>query len=178
MQTHRLASHPVFAGGAIKGVTLRWGRVADGRIMLRWRVDGGARLVVPPAREPARAEDLWQTTCFEMFLADGEGRYREYNFSPSGEWAAWTFAGYRNRAADHEPVAAPVTAIDSGLSVFTCTVFLDGGELAQASRAAFSAVLDEGEGGVSYWALRHGREKPDFHDPTCFVVPLGPAGGP
>lgn len=175
MQTHRLARHPVFAGGAIKGVTLRWGRVADGRIMLRWRVDGGSGLVVPSAREPSRAEDLWKTTCFEMFLADGEGCYREYNFSPSGQWAAWTFAGYRNCSGDHEPVVAPAISIDSGLSVFTCTVFLDGRELAGASYAAFAAVLDEGGGALSWWALRHGREKPDFHDPACFVVRLEPA---
>ena len=42
-----------------------------------------------------RADDLWRTTCFELFVA-GEGTaYREYNFSPSGQWAAYDFDDYR-----------------------------------------------------------------------------------
>lgn len=178
MQTHRLAWHPAFVPGTAERVTLHWGRLGDGRIMLRWRVDGGAALVIPPGRAPSRTDDLWKTTCFEMFLDDGGGRYREYNFSPSGEWAAWTFAGYRSRSGDHDPVAVPEISVDTGRSVLTVTVFLGSGELAEASHAAFSAVLDEGQGRLSYWALRHGGEKPDFHDPTCFVLPLGPAERP
>ena len=36
-----------------------------------------------------------------------------------------------------------------------------------------SAVLEEKDGTKSYWALAHpDPEKPDFHDPGCFVAHL------
>ena len=38
--------------------------------------------------------------------------------------------------------------------------------------ATLSAVLEEKDGTKSYWALAHGGDKPDFHDPGCFVARL------
>ena len=35
-----------------------------------------------------------------------------------------------------------------------------------------SAILEEKDGTKSYWALAHGREKPDFHSPDCFTAKL------
>ena len=47
---------------------------------------------MPPPAEPARVDGLWQATCFEMFLKhDDDDAYREWNFAPSGEWAAYDF---------------------------------------------------------------------------------------
>lgn len=171
MQTHSLVAHPAFMPAKVERVAVRWGRVADGRIMLRWRIDGASALVLPKPARPARADDLWKNTCCELFVSLGEGRYREYNFSPSGQWAAWDFSGYRSRSGDHEPLAAPEISVDSGTSVFTLTVFLSGKELVNANHAALTAVLAE-DRRLSYWALRHPRLQPDFHDPTCFVLPV------
>lgn len=164
--------------GEIAGVALRWGRLRDGRIMLRFRVDGCQRLKLPAPAAPVRTDELWRTTCFELFLADGGGLYREFNFSPSGQWAAYAFSGYRNRIGDHEPVCPPEIAIDSGPSVFTLTAFLAGSELDGARSASPSAVLEEERGRLSYWALRHPGLKPDFHNPACFVAPLPPPLAP
>ncbi len=171
MQTHSLVAHPAFMPAKAERVAVRWGRLADGRIMLRWRVDGAQALVVPKPAAPVRTDDLWKTTCFELFVSLGDGRYREYNFSPSGQWAAWDFSGYRSRSGDHAPLAVPEIAFDSGANVFTLTVFLSGQELAEANHAALTAVLAE-DRRLSYWALRHPRLEPDFHDPTCFVLPV------
>src|SRR5689334_23534411 len=56
-----------------------------------------SKFLIPAAAESERAEDLWQTTCFEAFLrADGEKSYREWNFAPSTQWAAYDFAAYRD----------------------------------------------------------------------------------
>ncbi|MEP9357206.1 DOMON-like domain-containing protein [Sphingomonas sp. KR3-1] len=53
-------------------------------------------LALPTPTRPARTDGLWQRTCFELFLRDPEsGAYLEFNFSPSGEWAAYRFDGYR-----------------------------------------------------------------------------------
>jgi hypothetical protein len=171
LQTHSLVAHPAFRSAKVERVSVRWGRVADGRIMLRWRVDGAQALVLPKPAPPTRADDLWKSTCCELFVSLGQGRYREYNFSPSGQWAAWDFSGYRSRSGNHEPLAVPEIAVDTGASVFTLTVFLSGEELAGASHAALTAVLAE-DRRLSYWALRHPGLQPDFHDPTCFVLPV------
>ncbi len=172
MQTHRLNFHPAFHPAGVRQLAVRWGRLTDGRIMLRYRLDGCEGLVLPPPRAPVRADELWRTTCFELFLADPGGHYREYNFSPDGRWAAYAFAGYRNRIGNHDPVLPPEIAVEIGRSVLTVTVFLSGDELAGATRAALTAVAEEQGGRLSYWASKHPGLKPDFHDPTCFVLPV------
>lgn len=143
--------------------------------MLRFRVDGCGALVAPEFRGLGRGDELWKTTCFELFLYDGEGRYREYNFSPSQQWAAYSFTGYRGHREDVEPAAQPEIQSERGLSIYTLTVFLSQKELEGAQSAALSAVIEEEGGRPSYWALAHNGLKPDFHDPACFRISLRPS---
>lgn len=143
--------------------------------MLRFRLDGCAAMVVPEFKGLGRGDDLWKSTCFELFLYDGEGRYREFNFSPSQRWAAYRFAGYRGQREDFEPVLSPDIQSERGLSIYTMTVFLSQKELAGAQSAALAAVIEEKGRRPSYWALVHDGLKPDFHDPACFRIPLRPA---
>ena len=143
--------------------------------MLRYRVDGCSALVVPPFKGHGQADELWKTTCFELFLYDGEGRYRELNFSPSGQWAMYGFAGYRHRDGDVALRDYPEIKHDTGESVFVQTVFIDAAILLGAERAALTAVIEEKGGRPSYWALAHNGLKPDFHDPFGFRIPLGGA---
>src|SRR5690348_15948424 len=141
--------------------------------MLRYRVDGCSALVVPPFHGRGCGDDLWKTTCFELFLYDGAGRYRELNFSPSGQWAAYAFSGYRNLAGNAELREIPEIKHETGDKVFIQTVFLDRRELEWAESAAVAAVIEEEDGRPSYWALAHGGLQPDFHDPACFRIALG-----
>jgi hypothetical protein len=39
-------------------------------------------------------------------------------------------------------------------------------------RLALSAVIEEGDGTLSYWALKHGPGKADFHVPDGFALEL------
>ena len=172
MQTFDLVSHPTFAPEEVTGVSVRWVELPDGQLMLRYRVDGCGALEVPDFKGHGQADDLWKTTCFELFLYDGEGRYREYNFSPSGQWAAYGFSGYRNRANDPVLRDGPEIKHDKGSSVFMQTVFIDATILQGAERAALSAVLEEKGKRPSYWAMAHSGLKPDFHDPFGFRIPL------
>ena len=56
-----------------------------------------SRFLVPAAdHELSRRDNLWQSTCFECFLkGDGKEAYQEWNFSPSGDWAAYDFEAER-----------------------------------------------------------------------------------
>ena len=130
------------------------------------------RFVIPGPAEPARADGLWQATCFEAFLrANRADAYREWNFAPSGEWAAYDFAGYREGRAEAE-VAAPYVRIEDNLIWWAlgATFAVDAG----ASWAlGLSAVLEEKDGTKSYWALAHpDGGKPDFHAADCFAARL------
>jgi hypothetical protein len=132
-----------------------------------------ARFVIPERiEEPVRAEDLWETTCFEAFLrTNGDEAYREWNFAPSGNWAAYDFTSHRDGRTEAD-VAAPYVRVEDNL-----TWFAVGATIAVPSRKRFelglSAILEEKDGTKSYWALAHPEgDKPDFHDPACFAAHL------
>src|SRR5579863_7344904 len=54
------------------------------------------RLALPAPRTGERRDELWRQTCFEAFVSAAEAcGYCEFNFSPSGDWAAYQFEDYR-----------------------------------------------------------------------------------
>ncbi|MFC4255780.1 hypothetical protein GRI97_13415 [Altererythrobacter xixiisoli] len=176
MQTYQLQSHPGFPPAAIKTIEARIiGADADW-LRVRWRIEGSDRLVVPPFGGKGRADGLWQTTCFELFLRpEGGGGYCEFNLSPSERWNIYDLDGYRaglrERPAPREPqcsmrlgssfaifdAAIPMAAVPSGISAM-----------------GLCAVMEERGGVKSYWALQHPQAEPDFHDPACFAAQLAP----
>ena len=108
-------------------------------------------------------------TCFEAFAMRAAG-YREFNFSPSTEWAAYDFDGYRAgmRNAD---VLAPRIEGRHGQEHYELFVAFDlPGEAPW--RLALTAVIEEADGVKSYWALKHPPGKPDFHHVDGFVLEL------
>ena len=130
------------------------------------------RFVIPETVEPARAEDLWQTTCFEAFLRiPGDDAYREWNFSPSSEWAAYDFKSHREGRTDAE-VAPPYIRIEDNLTWWAIGATFP----VQADAVwalALSTILEERNGTKSYWALAHPPgDRPDFHAADCFAASL------
>ncbi len=178
MQIYPLLAHPNFAPAEVHGVSVRWNELPDGRLMLRYRVDGCAGLEVPGFHGMGRGNDLWKTTCFELFLYDGDGCYREFNFSPSQQWAAYRFAGYRNARQDFEPKVAPVIRPERGDSIFMLTVFIAKADVEGSAMGALAAVIEEKRRRPSYWAMAHHKLEPDFHDPASFLLATASAGKP
>jgi hypothetical protein len=126
---------------------------------------------VLPGGEARRADELWQTTCFEAFLrANGEAAYREWNFAPSGQWAAYDFTGYRDGRTDAD-VREPYVRLEDNLTWFTLGATI-GIEAGRQWSLGLSAILEEQDGTRSYWALAHGPGEPDFHAPGCFAARL------
>jgi hypothetical protein len=130
------------------------------------------RFVIPAAAEPRRADDLWQATCFEGFLRpEGEDTYREWNFAPSGQWAAYDFTSHREGRSDAD-VSLPYVRIEDNLTWWAlgATIAVEAGTDWQLG---LSAILEEKGGTKSYWALAHPEgDKPDFHDAVCFAARL------
>lgn len=155
--------------------------VTSGSIWLRYhaelRLD---RLKSLDPRAPARADGLWKTTCFELFLRpSGQSTYFEFNFSPSSEWAVYRFADVRTGMRDLDLPSAPEIFLDASDSHFALEVTLALPDQLQGAGfdAGISAVIEDVNGTKSYWALAHPPGAPDFHAPDCFVAQLPPQVG-
>ena len=179
MQTHQLVAHPAHPPGRVSGIEAKVIGFDTDWLRVRWRVEGAQELFVPPFAGRGRADELWKTTCFELFLRPegGEG-YVELNLSPSERWAAYDFTGHRagmtNRAASREPDCTMRQG--STFAIFDAAIPRDILPAVPAA-ANFAAVIEEQGGVKSYWALAHPAAKPDFHDPACFAAELAPPLG-
>ena len=132
-----------------------------------------SRFVIPEGPGGARADGLWQTTCFEAFLRPaGDQAYREWNFAPSGDWAAYDFASYREGMDESDVGAPPYIRLEDNFTWWALGATIT----ADAERSwelGLSAVLEEKDGTKSYWALAHPPgDRPDFHAPDCFAAKL------
>lgn len=156
----------------MRGIRARVARRRADVLEVSYAIEGElARVLIPAPRPPRFAERLWQQSCCELFVArTGQPGYREFNFSPSGEWAAYAFARYR------EGLPLRDEALNPGIEVRTsaraleleASVACEPGKL----RLGLSAVIEEADGALSYWALRHAPGKPDFHHPDAFALEL------
>ena len=155
------------------GVDVALRRRADA-LTLDWRVSRASDLLLPSRAEPVRQDGLWRTTCFELFLKPGAGEaYVEFNFSPSGKWAAYHFDGFRRgmRNASVEPpkiVAGPAGRIFALSASIDLRPFV----LTPSARLGLSAVLESKSGATSFWAAAHKGDKPDFHRADGFIARL------
>ena len=129
------------------------------------------RFVMPDGSDGERADALWQTTCFEAFLrVHGAEDYREWNFAPSGRWAAYDFTGYREGMTAPD-VMPPYVRMEDNFTWWALGATI-GVPADQEWALGLSAVLEEKDGTKSYWALAHPADKPDFHHPDCFAARL------
>jgi hypothetical protein len=152
---------PCAALRAIEASVVRAGNDLRVAYVLQGEID---RLRLPP---PRAAGALWQHTCCELFVAQALPAYREYNFAPSGEWAAYSFGSYRNGAAVEVPDPRIAVKRERERLELTATI------QAAARKIGLSAVIEEDNGSFSYWALRHPPGKPDFHHPDAFALEVG-----
>ncbi len=178
-----LVPHPKHAPRAVRAVSVEALPGDAGWMRLRWRVEGARALVVPAlAGDHARADGLWQTTCFEAFVQpEGARSYVEVNLSPSGRWNVYDFTDRREGMAPRPCAPAPTATMQrtaDGVVVFEASLprpsLPDG-----PCRIGLTAVIEEQGGVRSWWALAHGSiDAPDFHDPATFLARIDPSISP
>ena len=167
--------HP-FSGQSSGGVTIK-GDITHTHqaIVLSFVLQGNlGDIVLPAATEQRRDDNLWQTTCLEMFWAEeGRQNYWELNLAPNGAWNVYAFAEYRTGMHREERVAEPRIEIQHTPERFSLTAELDITSLHADNaplRVGVSAVLQHRDSRLSYWALTHSAERPDFHAPQSFLL--------
>lgn len=176
MTTNILLPHPLHPVHAVESFRVKWQR-DDGNFYLRFMVETPLdQIVLPSWRGSERADNLWQTTCFEMFArCAGDDAYAELNFSPSGQWAAYVFADYRDPLDNIMPECRPNISLTVGDNMLECQILASLPEPWARSPLSIglSAVIACVDGTKSYWALAHPPAgPPDFHHPDCFALHL------
>lgn len=179
---HVLLPHPVFEPGAlhdlVQELSVSVVRTQADELKLHYRLTGDLdALQLPEPRPPLRTDGLWRHSCFEAFIGHaGAHDYWEFNFSPSGAWAAYHFKAYREGMAPLLAGAPPVVTPRIGMESVELSVAIDLSWLARSPvaglRLGLAAVVEDKARVLSYWALKHSAEKPDFHRADSFVVDL------
>lgn len=178
---HRLIAHPDTPPKSIASVEVQLFQTAEDDALFEFRVENAGGLIIPLSAQPLRTDGLWTSTCFELFVRKpNDQRYWEYNFSPSGQWAAYHFQSYREGRQEFLLAGPPMIEVhgpeqgDIERSHFQIDVDVDLGGIPRGLiEIALCAVLEECDGTISYWALAHPPGKPDFHHPDCFQLRLG-----
>ena len=177
----KLRLHPDSHSVAVESIDVKIARVgAD--LELSYTVTGEiSRIRMPAAATNARSDGLWRHTCFEAFVrASSDAGYYEMNFSPSGQWAAYLFSNYRNGMRVADEIAGVPIKMHAHPGGCVLQTSLDPGRLTGLPRdrswcLGLSAVIEDTNGGMSYWALAHPPGKPDFHHSSGFVCKIFPA---
>lgn len=155
----------------------RW---QQGVLALHYRLSGPLQelQLAAPSSRPARRDGLWQSSCFEAFVAvAGESGYWEINLAPSGDWNLYRLQSYRTGLAAEALIETLPFALQRQPSQLQLSLELDLSGLLPATAAleiSITSVLEHRRLGCSYWALRHAGPEPDFHRRESFQ-PLPPA---
>lgn len=181
-----LLGHPDTPGAAVRRVAACAERVGPDSLRFRYVLEADPLRVriPPPVADATRTDRLWVHTCFEAFVGLAEAPpYLELNFSPSGQWAAYRFDSYRQGMASALDAAPRLLVRRGGERLELQAELKLGGSLSSAEpgspaagetrlRIALSTVVEDQEGRLSYWALRHPSGRPDFHHPESFSLAL------
>lgn len=178
----QLICHPQTPAITVEAIEVHTERLENGRLWFRYHVEGTLdALELDEPRSPERTDGLWESTCFEAFLrVSGDTAYLEYNFAPSGRWAAYAFTDYRTDGTDLDVVTAPEILLDASQGYFAVEteIILSLHWQGEAIEMNLTAVIEETDGTKSYWALTHPPGKPDFHHRDCFALKLEAPSAP
>ena len=151
----------------------------DAKLAVSYSIEGDIdRLRVPAQRSSAFTDRLWEHTCCEMFVACKDSpAYHEINLAPTGEWAAYAFSRYRDGASLAQELLYPRVTVRSTRNDLALDVVIGLERLSPLYAAArlslaLSAVIEDEDGSISYWALRHASGAPDFHHRFAFALEL------
>ncbi len=174
-----LTLHPDSQGAGDYKIEARVSWMSAEKLSLNYRLSGDIRRIRIPTLGPVRrADGLWQHTCFEAFVSlKGRPEYWEFNFSPSGQWAVYYFRAYRDGGPLKDAELTPnITARSANDRLhLDATIHLDCLPMISQNRTlrvGLSAVIEDENGTLSYWAFKHPPGKPDFHHPDGLALEI------
>lgn len=170
MECTQLQPHPNTPLAAVDDLSVELSR-AGNLLALRFHLTGQlSQLQIPQSVAPKRSDGLWEHSCFEVFVRQaGKANYDEHNFSPSRQWQHYQFSAYRRDQSQPDVMAPQIAVLQqpNELKLITSIHVPDG-----PLEIGLSAVLESENGSLSYWALHHASDKPDFHHADAFALKL------
>lgn len=162
---HSLVLHPHCSAGPITRVEAEIEPTETGcRARFRFAGDISA-IKVPEPAEPERMDNLWKTTCFEIFWQPENGTYyREFNLSPSTRWACYDFDDFRLNSRDAPAEVEIECSHDDTELILTAMVH---SHLPTPAAVALNGIVEDRDGNIQFWALAFEDGKPEFHSTTC-----------
>lgn len=161
-----LVLHPHCATGSIVRIDAEIEATPTGCRALFIALGDVVRIKMPVLQpDRARYDDLWRTTCFEIFWQPVGGQfYREFNLSPSTRWACYDFnefrTGMRNAPAKVN-VDVAVTAESLRLEAHIES------DLPVPATVALNGIIEDADGVNRFWALAFQDGEPEFHSQIC-----------
>ena len=136
-----------------------------------FRLDGRiSGIKVPEIQPSVRMDNLWKTTCFEIFWQPiGQPGYVEFNLSPSSRWASYDFDSFREgmRDAPVEGIAISCSHSESDGSGELVLKASIAANLPAPAQVALNAIVEHVDGGMQFWALAFPPGQPEFHSEAC-----------
>ena len=161
---------------AIKGsITL-----VQNSIAIHYQLTGEYEKVAisPVSPAPERTDQLWEQTCFELFISSADNTsYWEYNLSPSHHWAVFRFSDYRQDKTDELSIKNITinTRMNYGESFeLDALLPLPKPLIDKKLRIAVSTIIQDNNDVIYYYALTHCNQQADFHNKRSFTISLEP----
>jgi len=130
------------------------------KIIFHYKIIGNIDDVIIP--EKGSLDEIWKSSCCELFLSTGDTKYREFNISFSKEIQTYSFSDYRNggRVENIECVVEKIVKNSNVLELSIAITNIFGRELF----GNIAVIIENSIGEKSYWALSHTPKKLDFHE--------------
>jgi hypothetical protein len=150
---------------------------SGGRLSIEYRLTGDLTQVeIALPASPARKFELWQATCFELFLGvPGDRDYWEFNLSPAGDWNIFHLDNYRQGLRDELAFPSLPFTVEQQPNSLLLGLEFDLNKIISVDRSievSVTTVIRSVGDEISYWALTHCGSAADFHRRDSFVVKL------
>ena len=157
----------------ISGMIERLGNL----LTITYKLTDASKIVsLDPHSNPTRQFDLWEHTCFEFFLGlKNSSQYWEFNLSLAGHWNIFHFLKYRENIAEEMAfsslpfrVSQQNDILELHLEVNLQPIILPH----QSLDVGITAVIEDRNHQLSYWALTHPAQAADFHQRDSFLISI------
>jgi hypothetical protein len=164
-----LVLHPDCAPGSIQSIKAEVVRTANGCRATFVACGDVAKIAVPTVNAPGRFDNLWKTTCFEIFWSHDGTSYREFNLSPSTRWACYDFDTFREGMRDAPAEVEITVAVSESELRLTAEIR---STVPVPATVALNGIIEDTDGVNRFWALAFRPGAPEFHASECRALDL------
>jgi hypothetical protein len=134
-----------------------------------------SKIIIPNTeftKDYKRKDDLWKTTCFELFLASKTSKsYSEINVSSSYEYNIYSFTDYRKNMQLENNLSIKNIKKDISSNLLNLTFSIESKNKINIEDLIINitSVVESTNNEIEYWAINHLEDKADFHNLVNFV---------